>query len=115
MSSNSRIAAGLVVAFAGCAPMLAVAAPVCPPRSAQPLRFVDVFDGAPEELATLVPDKAQPRSGHWQLGYVYDSGRTITIRCKYADGKTVDVNLAQRVARCDYKINARKTLALRCQ
>lgn len=115
MSSSSVIAARLAVAFFGCVPLSAFSAPVCPSRPGQPLRFVDVFDGPPQELATLVPDKAQARSGYWQLGYVYDSGRTVTIRCKYADGKTLDVQFPRKVARCDYKINAQKTLALRCK
>jgi hypothetical protein len=76
---------------------------------------VDVFDGTPEELASLVPDMAQARSGYWQLGYVYDAGRFVTIRCKYADGKALDVKLPDKVNRCDYRINAQKTLALHCK
>ena len=84
-------------------------------RSEQPLRFLDVFDGSPEELATLIPDRAQEPSGYWQLGYIYDAGRIVTIRCKYADGKTFDVKLSNRVNRCDYEIDAQKTLSLYCR
>jgi hypothetical protein len=93
----------------------AVAADVCPQRHGAPLRFVDVFDGSPEELATLIPDKAQKLSGYWQLGYVYDAGRLVTIRCKYADGQASDVKLPNKIAKCDYKIDAKKTLSLSCK
>jgi hypothetical protein len=79
------------------------------------LRFVDVFDGTPEERATLVPDRAKERSGYWQLGYVYDAGRFVTIRCKYADGKTEDVKLEKKVKRCDYKIDSKKSLKVFCK
>jgi hypothetical protein len=115
MSSIKWLVTAMVVASAGCTSIPAVSAEVCPSRPDQPLRFVDVFDGAPEELATLIPDQALARSGYWKLGYVFDSGRFVTIRCKYQDGKASDVKLARKVARCDYRINARRTLALRCK
>lgn len=87
----------------------------CPARHEQPLRFVDVFDGKAEEQATLVPDRAGERSGYWELGYVYNAGRIVTIRCKYADGKIEDVKLEKPVKRCDYKINSKKTLKVLCK
>ncbi|WP_442867324.1 STY0301 family protein [Acidovorax sp. GBBC 1281] len=93
----------------------AQAAEVCPAQPGQPLRQVDVFDGPVEDLATLVPDVAKERAGHWQLGYVYSVGRTVHVRCHYADARTVDVALPQKVERCDYRIDARKTLDLRCK
>jgi hypothetical protein len=76
---------------------------------------VDVFDGPAEQLATLVPDRAGKRSGYWRLDYIYDAGRFVVIRCKYADKSTQDVTLSKRVHRCDYKIDARKTLSVTCQ
>jgi len=88
---------------------------VCPLRGEQALQFVDIFDGPPTELATVVPDKQGERSGHWRLGYVYDARRSVTIRCKYADGKAIDVPIASRIDRCDYKIDRRKTLSLACK
>jgi hypothetical protein len=93
----------------------AIAAEVCPSRQGQSLRFVDVFDGAPEDLATLIPDVAGKSSGYWRLGYVYAAGRFVTVRCKYADGSVSDVKLSIRVHRCDYKIDERKTLRLNCR
>ena len=115
MSWNRKSAVLLLTALSACWLQPAVAAKVCPSQREQPLRFVDVFDGPVEELATLVPDRAQQYSGHWQLGYVYDAGRSVTIRCKYADGHVVDVPLPKRIRGCDYKINARKDLRLDCK
>jgi hypothetical protein len=115
MSWNRKRTARVLALLAACWVYPAAAADVCPLRQGQPLRFVDVFDGPPEELATLVPDKAQKLSGYWQLGYVYDAGRFVTIRCKYADGQESDVKLPNKVAKCDYKIDAKKTLMLTCK
>jgi hypothetical protein len=92
----------------------ALAAEPCVPRDGT-LRYVDVFDGRPEELAHLVPDKANKSSGYWRLGYVYDAGRAVTIRCKYADGQASDIELTNRVSRCDYRIDNKQTLKISCQ
>ena len=115
MSWTNRVGILLLALLSGCAPTPGVAAEVCPSQKNQPLRFVDVFDGPVQDLATLVPDKAGERSGYWRLGYVYDAARFVTIRCKYADGKTLDVKLSKRVDRCDYQIDVDKTLVLRCK
>lgn len=116
-SWSSAVAAAVAAALAGCAVHApAPAGPdVCPLRAGHALRFVDVFDGPPEELATLIPDRAGDRSGSWELGYVYDAGRTVTIRCKYDDGAAVDRKLARRVRRCDYELDERATLSVRCR
>ena len=115
MSWNKKIVALLLASLSGCSIHPVVGAEVCPSRHEQALRFVDVFDGSPDELATLIPDTAKERSGYWQLGYIYDAGRFVTIRCKYADGQALDVKLSNRVYRCDYKIDSRKTLKLYCK
>lgn len=114
MSLNSKIIA-LLFALTNWSIQPAVAAEACPVRERQPLRFVDVFDGQPTELATLIPDKAEERSGYWLLGYIYDAGRFVVIRCKYADKQTLDVKLSNRVQRCDYKIDVKKTLKVYCK
>jgi hypothetical protein len=93
----------------------AAAAEICPLREGQPLRNVDVFDGTPDELATLVPDKEQELSGYWLLAYVYNAGRFVTIRCKYADGQASDVKITNKIAKCDYKIDTKKTLTIFCK
>ena len=66
-------------------------------------------------MATLVPDKGDQRSGYWSLGYVYDAKRFVVIRCKYADKKMEDVKLAKRVERCDYTLDASKSLSVTCK
>lgn len=114
MSLNS--AACFVMALANC--LLAgsaLCAEVCPARKDQPLRFVDVFDGPAEQMATLVPDRGDDRSGYWRLGYVYDAGRVVVVRCKYADGSHKDVTLSNRISRCDYKVDRRKVLRVSCK
>lgn len=103
-----------LTSLVACSAVPAVSAEICPVRVGQPLRFVDVFDGKPEEMATLVPDETGKSSGHWKLGYVYEAGRVVTVRCKYADGQTSDVMLPAKTARCDYRIDVKKTLALNC-
>lgn len=113
MSLSKRIATLLLCLF-GWGSVLA-APPVCPIRQNQPLRYVDVFDGEPSDLATLEPDVAKDRYGHWVLGYLYDEGRFATIRCKYADKQTHDVKLAKRVEQCRYSINAKKALQVTCK
>jgi hypothetical protein len=76
---------------------------------------VDVFDGPPESLATLMPDEAGERSGYWKLKYVYDAGRSVTIRCKYANDETHDVKLSTVTTRCDYAIDTQQALTLSCK
>lgn len=98
-----------------CASVTAETQVVCPIRPSHPLRYVDVFDGEPAELATLVPGLAKESYGYWLLGYVYDAGRFVTIRCKYADKQTLDVKLANRINRCDYKLSSKKALKIDCQ
>jgi len=115
MSSSSRLAVLLLVVVGGCSTHPTVAAEVCPVRAGQPLRFVDVFDGPTADMATLVPDKGDARSGFWSLGYVYDANRFVVIRCKYADKKTEDVKLTKRVERCDYALDSSKTLTISCK
>lgn len=63
----------------------------------------------------LEPDIAKERDGHWVLGYIYDEGRFVTMRCKYADKQTRDVKLANRVEQCRYSINARNVLRVTCK
>ncbi len=101
----------LLVCWAG----TATAGEVCPKQPRQALRFVDVFDGPPEEMASLVPDQAKARAGHWKVDYIYDAGRFVTVRCKYADSPTIDVRLPDKVHRCEYTINANKVLSVRCK
>ena|SRR5579864_5185707 len=114
VSWNRKEGLGLLALFAVLLNCPARASALCPSRD-QPVRSVSLFDGPPQEHADLVPDGGGKLSGYWEVGYLYDSGRFITVRCKYADGKTSDVKLADKVARCDFKVDAKKTLALSCR
>jgi hypothetical protein len=112
---HSSIVVLMLGLFLGCALPSASATEICPSRHNTSLRFTDVFDGSTDELATLVPDKATKHTGYWQLGYIYDAGRFVTIRCKYTDGHVLDVKLPSRIEKCDYTIDAKKTLKLNCK
>jgi len=89
---------------AGCAGAT-TAADVCPARPGYALRYVDVFDGDPDERANLVPEETTETQGHWELGYIYDQGRAVTVRCKYTDTNTHDIRLSKRVSRCSYSVS----------
>jgi hypothetical protein len=79
------------------------------------LKFVDVFDGSPEEQAYLVPDAATDERGFWNLAYVFDAGRVVTVRCKYAHGHVIDLRLATRIAKCQYTSQGAAGLRMVCQ
>lgn len=116
MSWSRHCGVLLLAALLGCSVQQpTMAAAVCPARPDHPLRYVDVFDGSPNDMATLVPDQGGQSSGYWQLGYIYDAGRYVTIRCKYADGHISDTKLANKINRCDYTIDSKKTLKLDCK
>ena len=115
MSWNNTVAALMLASLAGSCTHPVIATEVCPTRQNAPLYFADVFDGPPEELAMLIPDMAEEHSGYWQLGYIYDAGRFVTIRCKYADGQTSDVKFSNKIMKCDYNIDSKKTLTLYCE
>lgn len=87
---------------------------VCPARPDHPVRRMTVFDGPPEELASLVPDHGLQHWGYWTLGYVFDAGRFVTIRCEYADGHNEDVKLTSRIARCEYDADEAGAFHIRC-
>jgi len=108
-------AAMLLVPGAGWSPAAAAAdiAP-CPARPEGGLKYLDVFDGAPEEMATLMEDKSGKNFGYFTLGHIYDEGRFVTIRCKYADGFKTDVKLPDKVAGCKYTVGKDKALNLSC-
>lgn len=116
MSLNRAAAAVLSLGLLStCAAQPVAGVQACPLRVGTTLRFVDVFDGPPDELASLVPDRAGQSSGYWNLGYVYEAGRFVTVRCRYDDKNSVDVKLADKIKRCDYTIDERHALVLRCK
>ena len=93
----------------------AFSAETCPRREASFPVSVTVFDGTPEELASLVPEESGKRSGYWILGSVYDQKRSVTVLCKYADGHVERVDLKQRVSKCNYQINKKNQFRVQCK
>ena len=87
----------------------------CPVLSDTHLRYVQVFDGKPEEQVSLIADHADDRQGYWKLGYVYDKGRSVTVQCVYANKATRDFVLSQRVDECRYHIDESSATKLDCQ
>jgi hypothetical protein len=115
MSSNRFALIALVSTLLFGWSTLASAASICPLRHGNPLKFVDIFDGSPEEQATLVPDRNGASSGYWDLAYVFEAGRTVGVRCKYRNGETRDGTIRRKVKRCDYRIDSAKNLFLDCR
>jgi len=87
----------------------------CQAKPATALKYVEVYDGPPEELASLMPDEESKNGGTFTLGDIYTSGRFVTIRCKYADGTAADVKLAAKVESCRYAIGKDKKVSLTCR
>lgn len=87
---------------------------VCPVRSDAHLRALDVYDGPIAEMAILVPDEAADTEGFWSLAYVYEAGRTVNIRCKYSDNDVVDVEIKNKIEKCQYAVSSEERLILRC-
>jgi hypothetical protein len=87
----------------------------CPTVAGDTLQFVDVLDGSPEEQAFLVPDSATDERGLWNLGYVYDAGRFVTVRCKYGRGRAIDLKIATRIAQCQYTSEGAAGLKMVCR
>ncbi|MFZ6707986.1 STY0301 family protein [Undibacterium sp. TC9W] len=93
----------------------AFSAEICPRRDAAFPLSVTVFDGTPEELASLVPEESGKRSGYWLLESVYDQKRSVTVLCKYVDGHVERVDLKQRVSKCNYQINKKNQFSIQCK
>jgi hypothetical protein len=93
---------------------LAVEGTSCPRLDGKAPRALDLFDGSPEELAYLIPDRATKTEATWAVGYVYDAGRMLTIRCRYDGKRVVDVTVP-RVERCGYRVLPGSGLNMTCR
>ena len=102
MRWNRTLSIPLIAMASACFTGHAVGAEVCAAKS-QALRSIMVFDGPPSELASLVPEQTGKNSGYWELGYVYDAGRSVWVHCQYADGTSSDVQLSTRIGKCEYE------------
>lgn len=89
--------------------------PVCPTRTGDIVQAIDVFDGAPAELAYLAPDGQRNGASVFTLGPVYAEGRTVTIRCKYRSGASTDVEVTPRVEACTARRENSGNVAVSCR
>lgn len=100
MSSNETglFAAALLglSLLAGCAH----AEIACPAKGATggALSGAEVFDGPPEEMASLAPDSEEGAS--WDLTGYRDSPRDLYLVCVYADGGRQNMRLPKDVNEC---------------
>ena len=46
---------------------------------------------------------------------MYDAGRTVWVRCQYADGTSSDAELSARVGKCEAKTVKKDVIKLSCQ
>lgn len=76
----------------------------CPLSPDNRLTRLLVYDGRPSDTAILKPEESSETQGYWDLGYVYDAGRSVNIQCFYADKTQLNINLVKRVNQCRYKI-----------
>lgn len=90
-------------------------AEICKAPGSPPLSRVDIFDGPPDQLVILAPDRSGDRWGAWDLSYVYDAGRAVTVRCTFADGSARDTVLAARTGRCRYTEGRKSAVSLNCR
>ena len=103
------------------APLLALAdaspsMSVCPRQPTAALRHVTVFDGPPEELASLVPESDAQGRDSWQLAYVYQAGRQVWVHCRYQDETRRVLLLSEPVHHCHFlpKRRGQAESQLRC-
>lgn len=68
-------------------------------------------------MASLAPDDERSESATYDVASVYDQGRELTVRCRYANktgaNSVVDVRLPKRVDVC--RFTEGKTPVLNCE
>ena len=87
----------------------------CPKLAGTHERYVQVFDGSPQEQVALMADRGDDHQGYWKLDYVYDAGRVVTVQCVYANHETRDITLTKRVNVCRYHVDAAGKTKLNCE
>ncbi|MFO1253093.1 MAG: STY0301 family protein [Inhella sp.] len=120
-ASPKLLWSGALTLLALAAPLLARADPspsasVCPSQPASALRQVTVFDGPPEEMASLVPEPDAQGRDSWPLAYVYQAGRQVWVHCQYQDQTRRVLQLPEPVRHCHFlpKRRGQAEAQLRC-
>jgi len=71
-----------------------------------------VYDGPPNEMADLIPDKSRGSGNHatssWEVGYIYDAGRNVFLVCKYGLNDFVTIQAKKKVRTCIYRTHSGK-------
>lgn len=109
-----------------CAALLAPAACAegdasCPPaQEGIRLKTVALFDGPPEELADLVPDRFHDAGGtaqsEWDVRYIFHAGRHLYVRCGYGPSRAaVVLKPAASTARCVFVSQPDGNVSLTCR
>jgi len=85
---------------------------VCPTRSHNVVKQIDIFDGDPKDLAYLAPD--DDASNTYTFSGIYEQGRVVTVRCKYKNGDVVDIPLAATIDQCIFSRSKQGASSLVC-
>ena len=113
MSSVIKSVGFLVLCGLTLNPLAALAATSCPAVSGQKLASIEIYDGKPELIESLVPDQHFPTSdtafdgwNYWKLGYVGNPDG-FYLQCRYDNKKAVQISLPKKTAGCreDFKQN----------
>lgn len=88
---------------------------VCPDRVHEKVRQISIFDGNPDELAYLAPDDDEKASNTYSLGYIYEKGNIVTIRCTYGSGFVFNISMRNKINRCKYSLSKAGTPILVCK
>jgi hypothetical protein len=117
MLCNRKIGSLVLLAISASSAHSAAALEPCPARHGNPLVGLQVYDGTAAEMASLVPDNEEGSGPdwYWTLGYVYDSGRFVTVSCGYADKTSTDVVIEKRVRTCTATQKHKGPLSLSCK
>ncbi len=86
---------------------------VCPVHGKNKVKQIDIFDGDPKELAYLAPD--DDASNTYTVSSVYEHGNVVTVRCKYSNGKVIDVPLTRVVDKCIFSRSKQGESSLVCK
>ncbi|MFA5121804.1 STY0301 family protein [Zavarzinia sp.] len=118
MSSNRGILALALLLAPGLAQAAEVACPAA--QGGAPLANVTLFDGPPEELASLVPDDStRDKNGDtrstWDVSYIPQAGRTLYVQCDYGKATAPVTLKAEGVQSCAFVQHKDKTLSLTCR
>lgn len=112
----SRTAALLVVLAGFLIPAVHAKSPelkVCPVRSANKVKQIDIFDGDPKDLAYLAPD--DEISNTYTVSGIYQRGSSVTVRCKYKNGEIVEVPLSGAIDQCVFSRSKQGASSLVCK